>query len=179
MAANPPSTWPKITTTKPEKKEFSSTQHYRYRERMYDPPVKVNLLQEAPQSYSGPEAVLIAQISAMRRLDFDWWFNTWDEVSKKKIVERGQGTDKSKDVWLKKWKEEFSTAEAVLLRWIETREYVIVTYQLPSISSSKQKEIPAAFKLANGRWSATLDLENDPVLLYFGEGKARIERVVR
>lgn len=169
---------PRIKAQKPEDKTFTVIKHYQYRERVYSPPVKVIFLDRDPKTYSGPEAVLVSQLSAMRNLDFDWYLSTWDNVSKNKILEQEKVKGKSRSLMLKQWKDDFNTKEVILLRWIETGEYVVVTYKILS-AGGKEREIPTVFRLSDGHWTATLELENDPVLLYFGDKKTRIEKVVR
>ena len=40
-------------------------------------------------------------------------------------------------------------------------------------------EVPVAFHLSNGLWKASMDLEDDPVFLHFGDDKQVFERTVR
>lgn len=170
--------WPKIGMTEPKERKFTITKHYWYREQMYDPPVNIEFLQESPAFHSGPEALLISQISAMKALNYDWWLNTWDSVSKLKIIDRVTKLDKSKEVWRNQWQNKFEDKKVLMVRWIETGTYVILTYKLVA-SNNEQKESAVVFKLDEGKWVATLDLEDDPVLRYFGEKNSLIKRVIR
>lgn len=170
--------WPKIILTNAVEKEFRMVNNYQYRERMYDPPVEVMFLSAEPENYSGPEAVFLSQMSAMKALDYNWWLNTWDSVSRKKIIETDQKLNRSIDTILKEWKKRFTSNRVEYVRWIESGKYVILTYKITPFKG-KQKEYPLVFKLWEGRWAATMDLEEDPVLLYFGENKGRIERIIR
>lgn len=177
-------TWPEIATTEPEKKSLVVRSRYHYREMSYDPAVTVQKAAAPLENNGHPETLLISHVSAMKNLDHDWWLATWDTESQAKIAARDVAEGRTPAMRIEEWAgmQEWGVT---LERWIETGQYIIVTYKVwptgeaATSGEATARELPLALKLFEGRWAATLDLEDDPVFLYFNAGSSEIERVIR
>ncbi len=172
-----PYAWPDVRTTEAVEKPFTVVQHYHYQEQRYDPPVAVPMLDEPPTSYDGPEEVLSGMLSAIESLDHDWWLATWDEASRELIAKRDEKLGTTTEERLAEW-EEKARGEATLARWVETGQYVILTYRRRS-DEGPGEEQPVAMKLSESGWVATLDLVQDPLFQNVTTDQRRIERRVR
>ncbi|MGD2114270.1 MAG: hypothetical protein PVG07_04400 [Acidobacteriota bacterium] len=176
-----PYPWPEVRTTEPVEKPFTVVQHYHYREQRYDPPVQVPVLDEPPVSYNAPEEALSGLISAMEHRDHEWWLETWDETSRELIARRDEALGTTPEERLATW-EEKARGDAVLVRWVETGQYVILTYRRRGAQDSAEssaEEQRVAMKLSESGWVATLDLAQDPVFQHVTTDEQRIERRVR
>lgn len=200
ILAQTPAAAPQLGTphrTEPQPKEFVLTRHYKLREARYTPPALVALVKPQPAQpvdntspaaepphYSTAEQVLVAQLIAMKTGDLDTWLKTWDPAAQQMIVDHDNASKQGRALRLRQWRDRLRTVEAVLLvRWIVTGPYVIVTYVPASATMTPVKptsaETPTAFHLDGGRWRATLDLEHDPVFLHFNDTRTTWEQTVR
>lgn len=176
--------WPAFKITKPDEKEFTTITHFVYREMKFDPPVLIQPIAKAAERYGTAEEAMVSRVSAMMALEYEWFMTTWDSASRKLTVERDQAAGRTKDFWLQQWKDMFRFARVKLVRRIETREYVILTYHLVTPEGKdigQGIEFPAVFKISDGRWAATQDLAADdlPDASPWVTGKREIERTVR
>jgi len=180
--------WPEVNLTEPEKKRLEVRNRYNYRERMYEPEVLVKSVDAPLESDGHPETIAISHISAMKNLDYEWWLDTFDAESQEKITARDAAAGRSIDDRLAEWESGIKDAGVTLVRWIETGQYVLVTYRLHPIGTGasegdaapvENSEIPLALHLSEGGWAVTLDLEEDPVFLFFDSPSSVVERVVR
>ena len=173
---------PRAKTTTPQAKEFVLVRHYNYQERRYEPPVALSLTPPAAPAaeateprFASAEQALTAQLSALQAGDFAAWLNTWDEAARRQIQTRGAAFAQPSGAWRQPWQEKFQPGASVTLtRWILTGTYVILTYRI-----GRGDETAVAFHLTGERWKATLELEDDPVLLHFKDGKTKIEKTIR
>lgn len=170
--------WPEVRMSAAVEKEFTVVEHYHYRERRYDPPIPVATLAAAPESYLGPEEVLAGMLSAMKKLDYDWWLNTWDAESRQLILRRDEAMGVTREARLETWAQKVGQTNATLVRWAETGQHVILTYRRHT-AEGEGKEQPVAVKLSDTGWTATLELAEDPVFRHLISGERRIERKVR
>lgn len=166
----------------PVSKEFTFTARYQFVERLYAPPVVIPRVSEATKFTQSAEDALISQFSAVDALDYDWWFSTWDDAAQKKFAERDPDAEKAKHSWKQLWEPRAGKLNVKLTRWMISGQYVILAYTLSTVDQKGATTLPetaTAFRLWNGAWKATLDLESDPILLHFADTKSRFERVVR
>lgn len=180
--------WPEITRTEPVRKRLEVRTTFRYREIFFDPPVLVKKV-DAPLGFDGaPETLLISHISAMKNLDYDWWLSTFDEPSRKKIEREDAAAGRTRDDRIREWEANMQDASVTMERWLDTGEAVFLTYKARQVGDAAAEtdgtnetaaEIPVAIRLYEGRWAATLDYEDHPVLMYFDEASSVVERVIR
>jgi hypothetical protein len=166
----------------PQSKEYSFTGRYHYVERAYAPAVVIPRVSSSPSLMQSAEEALTSQFSAVDALDYDWWLSTWDDAAQKKFAEREPKAADAKKQWQQQWEGKAGKLNVKLTRWMISGPYVILAYTLSTADqkgSSTLPETATAFRIWNGNWRATLDLEGDPVLLHFADAKTRFERVVR
>jgi hypothetical protein len=155
---------PQYPTASPEVKRFTNTTRYLYVEQRFDPPY---IVQPAPRNqadYSTPEGTMRARASALANLDYDWWLECWDSASRP-IMEKQPG--KGKEYWIEQWRGLYAKNRFRLVHRIETRGYVILTYNMVDPNTGADKgnglEYPIVYKRENGRWYASQDLARDPL----------------
>jgi hypothetical protein len=166
----------------PASKEFVFTGRYHYIERDYAPPVVIPRVSEAPKSVQTAEEALMSQFSAVDALDYDWWLSTFDDAAQKQILPESANADLAKKNWLQEWQPKAGKLNVRLTRWMISGQYVILAYTLSTADQKVTGTLPeyaTAFRLWNGNWRETMDLQGDPVLLHFADTKTRFERVVR
>ncbi len=166
----------------PQSKEYSFTGRYHYVERDYAPAVVIPRVPQAPATVQSAEEALISQFSAVDQLDYDWWLSTWDDAAQKKFAEREPKAAEAKKSFQQQWEGKAGKLNVKLTRWMISGPYVILAYTLSTADQKGTTTLPetaTAFRLWNGNWRATLDLEGDPILLHFADTKTRFERVVR
>jgi len=182
-------------TSKAEDHDFVLVSHYYFTERDYQPQVVLPRVSQLPAETQSPEEVLISQFSALDALDFDWWLKTWDGPSAQKIQDRMTAEQKKEAEWRKQWQAQAGKMRVVLTRWLLSGDYVVLVYRIEPVVEQKEAstavkgvkhakienspEVASVFHLWNGTWHATLDLENDPVVLHFADTNAAYEWTVR
>lgn len=170
--------WPQFSTSEPIDKQFTFIHHHVYRERLYDPPRNVPVMEEKPELYGGPEEVVASMLSAVRHEDYDWWLGTWDETSRQRILASEEAMGVSREDRLEIWREKIGKSNATLVRWVETGQHVILTYRRPTAEGHSDEQA-VAFKITGDGWAATLELNKDPVFLYAKTEQERVERRIR
>ena len=173
---------PDFPRSSPQSKEYSFTARYHFIERTYSPAVVIPRVSQAPALIQSAEEALISQFSAVDALDYDWWLSTWDDPAQHKMAESATKPVDSKKVWQQQWEGKAGKLNVKLTRWMISGPYVILAYTLSTADQKGSTTLPetaTAFRLWNGNWKATLDLEGDPILLHFADTKTRFERVVR
>lgn len=179
IAASAQSLYP---ASSPQSKEFTFTGRYHYIERDYTPAVVIPRVSEAPKEVKSAEEALISQFSAVDALDYDWWLATFDEPAQKQMLSAEANADAAKKDWKQEWQPKAGKLNVKLTRWMISGPYVILAYTLSTADQKGMGTLPeyaTAFKIWDGNWRATLDLQGDPVLLHFADTKSRFERVVR
>ena len=175
---------PIYNTKHPVMDKVVSEELYTFAIRTYDPPVRIKPVKQNDASYDVPEQAAIAQISAMLAKDFSWFRNTWTKESKIIMENDDKKNNFNKDFWVNAWAKAFRDKDVDLLNYIETGEYVIISYRFVSKnkiadSSEKDMELDTVLKREDGKWLATQELAQDPVLLYWRSPETRVKRVKR
>ena len=80
--------WPKPSypASDREPKQFTVEYVYRYVQSDYKPPVTLPVVRHSEAQTDTPEHTLIAAISAVKTLDFDWWLSLWMSNHKPSFV---------------------------------------------------------------------------------------------
>jgi hypothetical protein len=161
---------PTFPAEKSKEKKLVITENYNYKEIIYK---EGQYVQQADKTIKNDTADngFIIRMSAILNKDFEWWLNTWDEQSRKEVLERDtkQGHDKS--YWVDQWNHQFSDVKIKPIRKIQfsDNKYVIITYK---IFTKDNKDISAGFELPmvlkniNGSWFNTADLKSDPIVMF-------------
>lgn len=148
---------------------FTATMHYVYNSRQYQPTVPIVYALHAPMKTATSEEALMSQLSALHKSDYEWWMATWDTESQKKWELRRKQSGQEAGIWLKALQEEYAAGSCALKTWILRRQYVILRYTCTSKSTNLDalsRDHAVAFKIDDGEFVATLDLEKDPIFRY-------------
>src|SRR6266700_922018 len=150
-------------------RRFTATMHYVYHSREYRPAVSLVYVDRRPTANTTPEAALISQLSALHKGDYDWWIGTWDPRSRDKLRIKQEQSEQARDLWLKSARAQYGSGNCSLATWILRREYVILRYACAGNSKNsvaRAGDHALAFKMQDGKFVATLDLEKDPIFKY-------------
>jgi hypothetical protein len=151
----------------PTRHTFTATIHYKYSWQLYDPPVPIKYLENAPASNSTPEEALISQLSALHKRDYKWWLESWDQSSREELLHQQQASGEPIAIWFKSIQPTNISEKCSLNKWIVRHQYVILRYGCrDSISRAMEPELAVALKKDRGHWFATLDLALDPIFKY-------------
>lgn len=178
---------PLFTTTPPIAKKVVVEDQYHFTIRQYSPAVKVKLITRDKASYDSPEAAAISAISAMASKDFEWFRSTWDRSSIEIMDKQDKALNHSAEFWVGAWGKAFENRKVELTARIETGDYILIAYKLvkefahsdPPDTSGKEIELVTVLKFQEGKWLATQELSQDPVLLYWKTPEVRPKRIVR
>ena len=151
---------------------------YQFLVREYKPAIEVKPVRREDASYDTPEMAAIAGISAMVARDFDWFRSTWDKPSQTILAERDAQMKQDASFWIATWERGFANRRIELTARIETGVYVLIAYRLVA-ETEKPIELTIVLKSTGGRWLATQELSQDPVLAYWRTPEVRPKRVVR
>lgn len=165
-----------------EEHKVTISYRYTYQETRLDVPFSLEEGNVSRQ-VSKPEEAMIARVVAMKRLDYPAWLETWDPQAKQQMEERAKQPDTTPTALTAQWRGVLNTARMMMVRRIQTGEYVILTYRLIDRSGRDvgRLEFPSVFHLVGDRWLGTQDLASDFLLLEspWNTGVDRVERTVR
>jgi len=174
---------PMFRTAPPVQQKVVAEYHYFFTVNRYTSPVPVAITTRDKASYSSPERATIALISAMATQDFEWFRSVWDAASIKVLDERDKKGNQDAAFWKNAWARAFANARVELTTRIETGDYVLIAYRLvPANATAPQSdngELVTALKADKGRWFATQELADDPVLTYWKTPDVRVKRTIR
>jgi hypothetical protein len=171
-------------TTPPKKQQIVTENLYFFTVRSYDPPVKVTpIRQQAESSYHTPEEAVLSLLSAMFRKDYEGWFLSWNELSRKEMQESDRTAKRSPSFWIQKWEENLQGKTAELVSRVETGQYVIVEYRLVPLKATASPTQgfvgKIALKAEQGKWLATQELSSDPVFLNWKNPQQKMQFLIR
>ena len=130
-----------------------------------------------------PEQATIALISAMASQDFDWFRSVWDPAGIKAMEERDKEVNHDPSFWKQTWARVLENKRVELTTRIETGDYVLIAYRLVAVDASQPAtdamEFTTPLRRNNGRWFATQELAEDPVLTYWKTPDVRPRRTMR
>gem|GEM_PF-1488714 len=159
---------PTFATTAPIKKEITVESIFNYH--LYTP-LKghddVRLVRRKYSSMASAEDALVARMSAVSSVDYQWWLDTWQEDSKQIALPffKQKGFDQS--YWESTWKKQFVGRKIKLKHKVIYQDYAILIY---NVSEPNGKEsffdLPIVFERDNEQWMVSLDIRKSPLLRY-------------
>jgi hypothetical protein len=174
---------PMFRTEPPVQQRVVAEYQYFFTVNRYTSPVPVAITTRDKASYSSPELAAMALISAMATQDFEWFRSVWDIASVKRLEERDKAANQDPSFWKNAWARAFANTRVELTTRIETGDYVLIVYRIvPANATSAQSEgveLTTALKSEKGRWFATQELADDPVLSYWKTPDVRVKRTIR
>lgn len=168
-------------TTEPKDATFTEIATYHYRESVLQPVVTVAPVSKVSATYDTPEHAMVARLSAMMSLDYDWWFETWDAKAQKQIQEDNTRLKRGPEKWKSQW-QIFKAANVQLVRRIEIQQYRVLTYVLiGKDGTTKTPELVTVFQKDGNKWLATFDLKESDLLAAapWITGKSEVRLTVR
>lgn len=159
----------------PQQKVFKNVTEHQFREQIYKKKT-LSLVTSPVVGNQGPDRALLNVLSAMNAKNYEWWVSLWDQATK---ADQSAALGKAPhliDGLKREWAAELKDKDVVLWRWIETREYVMVTYKLKDKKNTNQlsEEKGIVFVLEGGLWKATKKYSADLFLkaVLKGQNKA-------
>ncbi len=153
---------PLFKTAPAERKTLVEEITYEYYVRKYSPPVKVNFVKKQEEcSYSSPEEIVIAHLSAMAAVDYEWDVSCWNEESQKINAAQYRSANITPDHLKEKWKEVFKGSQFELVTRVDFRGGVIIEYKVIRQPDAKPKTFTftnVAKKQADSKWKLTQEL---------------------
>lgn len=182
-AAAQHATEPMFRTEAPVQQKVVAEYQYFFTVSRYSSPVPVAITTRDKASYASPEQATMALVSAMATQDFEWFRSVWDAASVKVLEERDKTTNQDAAFWKNAWARGFANTRVELTTRIETGEYVLIAYRLVPANATTREgaatELVTALKADKGRWFATQELADDPVLAYWKTPDIRFKRTIR
>jgi len=167
---------PIFPTTKPVKKKL--VESYTYSVMDYRPPVKIKVLTNREDaSYDTPEQAVIAQLSAMQNLNFEWYFSGWTRDSQdhmETVIFKSPNV--SPEQMLLAWKKSLVGARFEMTRRVDYWRYVIIeTKIIRSQNGNKVSVNSIVLELENGKWKFSQSLKSNPVFQWWNNEDAAKE----
>jgi len=178
-------TWikPLYKTAKGQQKTITQVDKFPYREQVYQPPVTIKGLAKSQYRYVTPEDAMVSRFSAMMNGDYEGWLASWDAKSQRLLKQLDAEPNRGPDKRIAQWKGLFEKAKPVLIRRIQTGQYVIITYKLLTADGKDAGmfEFPTVLHEVGGLWSGTEDLSGDalPTMSPWVSGKLADEVDIR
>ncbi len=178
---------PAYATAAPAEGKVVVEEHYPFTVKRYSPAVEVKPVSRESASYDTPEAAAVSGISAMFAKDFGWFRSTWDQASNALMDERDKAMKRGPEFWMAAWEKAFKNRKALLTERVETGDYVFILYKLVDEAKravagdapNQDIELITVLKLQDGKWLATQEMAQDPVLLYWKRPEVKLKRVMR
>lgn len=169
---------PIFPTTPEEQKKFAVEFIINYSRRQYRPTVTIDAVNRGGATYSTPEEAFIAQMSAMRSGDYDWWLTGWTEASRKQIQQRDAELKRGAAFWRQAWEKNLNGRQVNLLERLESGIYVVLVYSITIPAQDNREEFRSMFvtKKEGERWVSTQELGNDYLYHHYLEGRNRVSQ---
>lgn len=167
---------PIFPTTKAVKKKLVKS--YTYSVMEYNPPVKIKVLTNREDaSYDTPEQAVIAQLSAMQNLNFEWYFSGWTRESQDYMKNvQFKRHNISPEQMLLAWKKSLVGARFEMTRRVDYWRYVIIeTKTIRSQNGNKVSVNSIVLELENGKWKFSQSLKSNPVFQWWNNEDAAKE----
>lgn len=170
---------PPFPTTAPVVANVVVEDFYAFVRRDYAPPVKVSTIARTA-TYSTPEAVVIAQISAMKTKNYEWFMALFDETSRAEMDRSDREQNRTPAFWIGNWEEAFSNRTPELVSRVDSDNFVVIAYRLVSANAAEEPiDLEAVAVRARDGWVLTLSKADDPVQINWRTPDERLQRVAR
>jgi hypothetical protein len=184
QSTNAPNATPSaFATGAPIEQKLIVEDQYYFTVKPFSPPVPVSLTTRERAVYDTPEQATMALISAMASQDFDWFRSVWDTAAIKVLEERDKKANHDASFWRQTWARVLANRRVELTTRIETGDYVLIAYRLVALDAAQPAtdamELTTPLKRENGRWFATQELAEDPVLAFWKTPSERPRRTMR
>lgn len=142
------------------------TESLEYSISYFTPPVAINIISNRNKAnYTTPEAATISFISAIIANDFDWWFDSFDEMRKADLLgPKKEEYNEMKNFELRETSEMYKSKVIKLDAFIRYKDYVLIDWTAYKADGTKAFKMLTPLKLDNGLWKVTAD-EN--VVIFF------------
>ena len=175
---------PAFAVSAPKVDKVVEVRQFFYRTMAYEPMVRVRPVAKADAGYDTPEAAAISSISAMLAGDLTWFRSTWDDAARALMENNDRDAGRSADYWPNLWRERLSDKQMHLTHRIETGTYVLIAYRASPVDATNTDpaqsfDLITVLHEVDGRWVATQELMEDPVLHYWDKPGYQVEKMGR
>jgi hypothetical protein len=164
--------WPRpsFPASDREPKQFTVEYVYRYVQSDYKPPVTLPVVRHSEAQTDTPEHTLIAAISAVKTLDYDWWLSLWDVKSQAIFRERATTDKQDAAFWKAFWQANFPGKAVTLESRIELVFDIMLEFRVGTTVNGKGGGLqPIVLRREDGHWALTLELSKEPFLPWTGQ----------
>lgn len=132
---------------------------FEYEVLYYSPPIKISIkTSRTGARYDIPEAATISFISSIVANDFDWWFDSFDELQKKELLgSKRADYEEMKNYELKETSDKYKNKSIELLTYIRYQDYVLIDWMAYNHDGTKAFRMLTPLKFENGMWKVTAD----------------------
>ena len=174
---------PLFKTAPAERKILVEEIKHEYYVRKYSPPVKVEFVKKRKEcAYPSPEEVMIAHLSAIEALDYEWDQSCWDEESQKRTAALHKSRKQTPDRIKEKWKEVLKGSQYELITRVDFRGGVVIEVKVIRQSKVKPKtlQLDNAFKKqADGKWKLTHYFSRNAVKINWHNPGEKVKRTIK
>jgi hypothetical protein len=159
---------PTFATSAPIKESITVESTFNYH--LYTPlkgQDNVRLVRRKYSSMSSAEDALIARISAVSSVNYQWWLDTWHKESKKIALPFFQQKGFDQTYWEDTWKKQFKGRKIKLKHKVIYQGYVVLIYNVSEPSGKEGfLDLPIVFKKEDDKWLVSLDIRQSPLLRF-------------
>ena len=122
-----------------------------------------------------PFRALQKQYLSMREGNYEQFLNTWTPESRVLMEARNAKENRSKDFWIKLWKQNLTGISLKVKTVITYRHFVMLEYCLVSEGKVETVCDTAAFVSKSEGWQMTQELASEPVLMNWNHPSGRVQ----
>ena len=163
--------WPKpsFASSEREKKQFTVEYVYRYVQSDFTPAVEIPTVRHSEAQTDTPEHTLVALISALKTLDYDWWLSLWDTKSQELFRDEAKTKKQDAAYWKPIWQSTFVGKPVTLYSRLETVFDITLEFRIGAQQAGRPSTLfPAVFRFENGHWALTRELGDSSFLPWMG-----------
>jgi len=163
--------WPKpsFPSSDREKKQFTVEYVYRYVQSDYTPAVDIATVTKSQAQTDTPEHTLVALISALKTLDYDWWLSLWDTKSQELFRDEAKTKKQDAAYWKPIWQANFVGKPVTLYSRLETVFDITLEFRVGAQQPGHPSNLfPVVLRFDGGHWVLTRELGDSSFLPWMG-----------
>jgi len=161
--------------SKAQPKQFTVEYVYRYDEMAYTPEVAFTPVERKNAVDDTPEHLFAALVSAMKALDYDWWFSLWDAKTQEQLKDAEKTKGQGAAYWRGLWQGALEGQSVTLIKRLQMPHDTILQFRLGQRNTQGPDAlVPAVMRYDSGHWKLTAELNDDQFLFNFLYGVPKV-----